>query len=623
MVKRSAASSGGPIIDIGTTSLKLYDGPRAAELALERGVRGEITASSAARIREQLRGFFGPDRSLVATWCALPARGVSLRLIDVPPAPAEELDRLVKLQIERELPLPLEQLAWGFETAPLNGAPRSGLSRITVAVLRRDVLAEYQQLFTEWPGAVTFCVASMAIAALVDELHGRQCILDVGCGASELLCLDDGAGRELRVLPWGGDRVTRRIAEQTNLSVQDAETLKRDFSDGRDTPLLKEHRKQVAAIVAEELAIVAGHVSQSGILLAAARAQNGQAPSSTLYVTGGGARLKGLGEALGRALVGVKIVPLVEFASGGVSAVAAGLRARGTRPLAPCLRIDGSDATAADGGRPTRQRHNWWWGSAAALLVILALGVDRYFEALVSSTNTAALVENVESTLRDLPRYEQELAFRSELAKADLRALDVLAEVARLAPEGLLIKEFQINQRGTVQIVGQLASAELVNQLGRQLEESPWLSAVRVEAAPAQGGEGASFRILAQRGRDGFPARGAVSAPPAASIAPGAATPAAPAGKTKAADDGAKKDIAVKHASKKGASDKSKPSSAGVAGEGASSAVEADDTESGDVSEVFDTRSIRWSEANILRGEGTVDLEKLMEEVARKQGGNE
>ncbi len=47
-------------------------------------------------------------------FCAIGARGVSLRRWTLPAASKEELQRLLLLQIEREFPVAPDELAWGY-----------------------------------------------------------------------------------------------------------------------------------------------------------------------------------------------------------------------------------------------------------------------------------------------------------------------------------------------------------------------------------------------------------------------------------------------------------------------------------------------------------------------------
>src|SRR5207247_2676559 len=83
---------------------------------------------------------------------AIGARGVSLRRLTLPSATNEEFQRLLRLQIEREFPLPPDQLAWGYRRVgqgdgPPNG-PNSRQELIVVAV-KKEFIEEYSDSFSE------------------------------------------------------------------------------------------------------------------------------------------------------------------------------------------------------------------------------------------------------------------------------------------------------------------------------------------------------------------------------------------------------------------------------------------------------------------------------------------
>ena len=135
-------------IEIGQSSLKVLKEDEGLELQLERMENGRLTNSCREKVTLGLRSFL----KLQQRWwvrprafCAIGARGVSLRKLTLPVSAKEELQRLLLLQIESEFPLPPDELAWGClqlgpENRPRNGA--TSTQEFTVVALKKEVLEE-------------------------------------------------------------------------------------------------------------------------------------------------------------------------------------------------------------------------------------------------------------------------------------------------------------------------------------------------------------------------------------------------------------------------------------------------------------------------------------------------
>src|SRR5438105_6995995 len=122
-------------VEIGASSLKLLDGDDGLELSLERLENGRLTPACRERLTSSLRLFLKRHkwRARPRAFCAIGARGVSLRRLTLPASSKEELDKLLVLQIEREFPLSPDELAWGYRQlgrSSGNGAP--GLQELLV-----------------------------------------------------------------------------------------------------------------------------------------------------------------------------------------------------------------------------------------------------------------------------------------------------------------------------------------------------------------------------------------------------------------------------------------------------------------------------------------------------------
>ena len=181
--------------------MHVLDGEQGAEFPIERE-SGRVTASSAAMLSNELRGFlqregsFWPRQAI----CALPARGITVRTISLPASAAkDDSRRLLAMQIEAQFPVPPSELAWGFARLPDNG---SAQVEFLVAAGKRELIDEYTTLLA--PGGISaqFTPAALArVGALSRE--GGVSLLEVGAEKSELIVVDGKGRPSLRVLNWG------------------------------------------------------------------------------------------------------------------------------------------------------------------------------------------------------------------------------------------------------------------------------------------------------------------------------------------------------------------------------------------------------------------------------------
>ena len=92
-----------------------------------------------------LRGFLGQKGRAAgrSAFCAIGARGVSMRRLSLPAASEDELQRVLRLQIESEFPLSPDELAWGSRPIgppkpPANGGPAR--QELLVVAVKKEVL---------------------------------------------------------------------------------------------------------------------------------------------------------------------------------------------------------------------------------------------------------------------------------------------------------------------------------------------------------------------------------------------------------------------------------------------------------------------------------------------------
>jgi hypothetical protein len=185
--------------------LKARFGAEEFELPLQRDSAGQFTSSCRAELIASIGSALTKHQIRPGTraLCAIDGRGVSLRRISMPAAPREEFQRLLMLQLEREFPLPPEQLAWGSSVV----GRKDGRQDLLVAAVRKETLQPFTDVFAACGLKVDFTVAALAHAAQFQPPEGSCAALHLGRRQSDLLLYKDGFPEALRVLNWGIDNV--------------------------------------------------------------------------------------------------------------------------------------------------------------------------------------------------------------------------------------------------------------------------------------------------------------------------------------------------------------------------------------------------------------------------------
>lgn len=190
-------------IEIAPASLKALHEAGGIELPLERAADGKLTAACREKTIAALQSFVGRKswQLRVHAVCGISLHGVSLRKISLPTATGDELERVLRLQIENEFPLPPDDLAWGWREISRDAAR---LEAIVVAI-RRETLEDYDGLLSAAGLAPEFTVAAFARNLLCPAPDGSQAVLEIGRNYCELALFERGVPVGLKILPVTGD----------------------------------------------------------------------------------------------------------------------------------------------------------------------------------------------------------------------------------------------------------------------------------------------------------------------------------------------------------------------------------------------------------------------------------
>jgi hypothetical protein len=482
----ASGNATGLFIDFGHSSLQAVHGDEAFAFPIERGENGRLTDLCRERLALNLRGFLSKKGRATgrSAFCAIGARGVSMRRLSLPASSEEELGRVLRLQIESEFPLSPDELAWGSRPAgppmaPANGGPAR--QEMLVVAVKKEALEEYAGVLAACGVVPFFTLAALARAELHPPPSGSCAVLDIGRTHSELMLFDNGVPASIRILAWGGETITRSIQEKMAVSHDEAEKLKMTLD-------------QPGVAFGPQ-----GQLLQSATESALAALAEGIQPASLggkLYLTGKSARNPRMAPLLAGVLGGAVACESLEPAPGaGPSAVIAGLmKSTGSNGASPPLILQlGGGQGAARTARPAV----WKWAVAAVLLALGTL-LFPYAEALVLKPFLERKLAALEADRGRLATIDQELDFLEFLKQNQPPYLDTIYLLARSAPQGTRLDSLSMGRHQQISIRLKMANAQEVSDFRAKLIDSGWFANVMVEEQAPSPDRHVSVRMTAE-----------------------------------------------------------------------------------------------------------------------------
>ncbi|HSU54491.1 MAG TPA: hypothetical protein VLT36_10555 [Candidatus Dormibacteraeota bacterium] len=464
-------------MEISQESLRIFNGTEKLELRLDRAVDGKISEACKTEVTASLQKFFGRN-----TWqprarvhCAIAARGVSLRRLTLPTGKKEEVQKLLPFQIEREFPLPPDQLAWGAQSLEgRNGSHSNGQQEFLVIAVKKETLEDYAGVLSGCGAAPVFTLAALDRTYVCPQPLGAYAVLAIESTYSELITVDGGVPLSVRVLPWG----------QADLA-GGTRALGASGPAAGEASFGGTGRSVLGAVAAPADRLI--------------RLMNGQSIGRSLYVTGlagvpGGSQF--VTELRERVGPGIECREVELPGGNGASAAILGLqRAVETNGGVPPLVLQLKQAK----GRSTLPpREQMKWAAAAAGLLLLALLLP-YAEALTLKSHLTHALASTKSDQARLPIIGRELDFLQYLQANEPPYLDAMLVLAKAAPQGTHFDNISMNRRGEISLRGFLRDGQQVADLRTKLIASGFFAYVAVEEqAPTPDRQKVNVRMTAQ-----------------------------------------------------------------------------------------------------------------------------
>lgn len=162
---------------------------------------------------------------------------VITRDIEIPIAKKEDMDAIIKFQMERYLPIKFDDYVMQYKILEEFEDENIKQAKITVVVYPKSMVEEYYNLVKQLKGnAVALDISSNSINKLFIEdikvndenysLEDTVAVIDLGYNFTNVNIISDGNVQFTRIINYGGSHIDIDISKQLSISEEEAEEQK-------------------------------------------------------------------------------------------------------------------------------------------------------------------------------------------------------------------------------------------------------------------------------------------------------------------------------------------------------------------------------------------------------------
>ena len=454
-----------------------------------------VSGSQADAMRESLHALRARP-SAVATGFGL--ERATVRRMTLPQTSPQNVDRMVRFEAERYIPLPLDAVELDYQARPDRAADRL---EVVVAAVRKDDATRLAHALSEATGAPTVLdTTGTALLAAWQQARGEvgQAVLlvDLSGEHASLVVCESGNLVLARSVPSGADALRAALADDLKLSAPEAESVRRSQGvTGLQAGPPDLGRGAEASDREATTAWLTRLAQETRRTLESYRSQRGGTQRCGVALTGEGADTPGLAQALEWA-IGQPIDLFDPLAGTAIALPAPGhhftvayglaLRAAGKSPVT----IDLSPRAERVSRRRRREKTGWVAALAGLVVVIAAAYVyaDMRLKKIEAEAQAVrqrvrqlqAETGDVDSALTAVGAAQDVEVALADLEQEEARPLDVLLEVSTSFPGGLWLKDFLYDRERGISVHGNALDSVAITDAVRALGRKPYLDQVKL-----------------------------------------------------------------------------------------------------------------------------------------------
>jgi len=222
---------------------------------------------------------------------------VFARELSVPRAPLTQIRESLPFIVQDLLPVAVADALLDFyPIAEEDGETGPQVSGLLVAAIKDAVTANVAAVLGAGLRPVQVDLIPFAMTRALAPLRsarGRDVLVSIGANSTNVVVADAGVPLFVRIIPNGGDDITRAIASRFEWAPEQAEQAKRMI--GMGSPTMRAEDRPVLEVIYE---VVGELLTSIRTTISYYAASHADAPAQRIVLSGGGARLLGLPIAL-------------------------------------------------------------------------------------------------------------------------------------------------------------------------------------------------------------------------------------------------------------------------------------------------------------------------------------
>ncbi len=222
---------------------------------------------------------------------------VLVRDLSVPKMSLRRIRESLPFQVQDMLPFPTEDALLDFY--PISDGTSEGspiVNGLLVAAVKGAVMGNVNAVQLAGLNPVEVDLVPFALSRVLlrgDSATGTTTVIDVGGTTTTLVVSANGVPQFVRIIPTGGDDLTNALSTRLNISVEEAEVVKRTI--GMSLSEADPEKHDAAAVMFEVTRELITSLRNTLTYFAGARQVD---VVGKIVLTGGGSQLSGFGEAL-------------------------------------------------------------------------------------------------------------------------------------------------------------------------------------------------------------------------------------------------------------------------------------------------------------------------------------
>ena len=190
-------------------------------------------------------------------------------LIDFPNMPEKEIIEAIPFEAKKHIPVPISEVV--LDWSLIDSLGERSIPQVLLIAVPKKVISSYKKI-SELVG-LNFCGLEEETFSLSRALVGNDksvvILVDVGARSISISIVDDGYIRVIHNLEMGGAKMTEVIAQQMNLSLTHAESIKKNEPidqtiEGQESRLRGIGYSTLGAIIIEIRKIIDSYQSKYG-----------------------------------------------------------------------------------------------------------------------------------------------------------------------------------------------------------------------------------------------------------------------------------------------------------------------------------------------------------------------